>query len=86
MLKKRAQDAWDVVEMRSGHRPALNDLDHREVLRVQAVELVRSLFRLAECLAKACQEIVHFLQTLDIDRKVLRFVHNDGREQSIRIG
>ena len=36
-LEERAQDGLDVVELWCSRRPGLNNLNHREVLRVQAV-------------------------------------------------
>ena len=40
----RAQNGLDIVEMRGSRRPRLDDLDHSEILRVEAVEKIGSSF------------------------------------------
>ena len=60
-LEERAQDGLDIVEMRGSRRPRLDDLDHSEILRVEAVEKIGSSLCFAQGFAEALQEVVQFL-------------------------
>ena len=51
LLEERAEDGLDVVELWCSRKPGLDNLYHREILRVQAVQQVGSLLGFGEWFA-----------------------------------